>query len=285
MAGSRPADKQRRQLRRRRQRLEAVEHSLADPPRRHVDDAAQADIVVRIDDDLQVRQRVLDLAPLVESHAADDAVRHARAHQRIFYRARLRIRAVQDGDDVLRILRQRAPGGAHDEVRFLELVAAAEVEDLRAPLPIRPEPLLLAVAVLADHGGRRIEDHLRRAVVPLQPHDVGVGEVVLEIQDVLQVRAAPLVDRLVRVADDAEVAMALGQPAHQQVLRPVRVLVLVHHHEPELLAVPRRACAPRSRTGAPSSAAGRRSRARCSSRAPRCSRRRRARSARRGGSS
>ena len=118
----------------------------------------------------------------------------------------------------------------------------AEVQDLRAALAIRPEPLLLAVAVLADHGGRRIEDHLRRAVVPLQPHDVRVGEVVLEIEDVLQVGAAPLVDRLVGVADDAEIAMAFGQAAHQHVLRPVRVLVLVHHHEPELLAVPGRGC-------------------------------------------
>ena len=33
------------------------------------------------------------------------------------------------------------------------------------------------------------------------------GKVVLEVEDVAQVRAAPLVDRLIGIADDAEVAM------------------------------------------------------------------------------
>ena len=58
----------------------------------------------------------------------------------------------------------------------------------------------------------------------------------------LQIGAAPLVDRLVRIADDAEVAVLLGQPLDQQVLRAVRVLVLVDHDEPELarVEVPRR---------------------------------------------
>ena len=59
----------------------------------------------------------------------------------------------------------------------------------------------------------------------------------LEIEDVAQVGAAPLVDRLVGIADDAEVAVDFGEPPDQQVLRPVRVLVLVDHHEPELLGV------------------------------------------------
>ena len=31
--------------------------------------------------------------------------------------------------------------------------------------------------------------------------------------------------------------MDVGEPADEQVLRPVRVLVLVDHHEPELLGV------------------------------------------------
>ena len=62
-------------------------------------------------------------------------------------------------------------------------------------------------------------------------------KVVLEVEDVPEIGAAPLVDRLVRIADDAEVAMLAGQPLDQQVLRPVRVLVLVDHQVPELVAV------------------------------------------------
>ena len=100
------------------------------------------------------------------------------------------------------------------------------------------EPLLLAVAVLRDDRRRRVEDDLRRAVVALEADGLRFREVVLEIEDVLQVGAAPLVDRLIGVADDAEVAVRGGEPLDQQVLRPVGVLVLVHHQVAELLAVP-----------------------------------------------
>ena len=121
-----------------------------------------------------------------------------------------------------------------DEVGLVELVVAAEGDDLRSALAVRPQPLVLAVAVAADDGGGRIEDRLRRAVVLLEPDDLRVAEVPLEVEDVAQVGAAPLVDRLVRIADDRDVAVRLGQPANQQVLRPVRVLVLVDHHVLEL---------------------------------------------------
>ena len=59
----------------------------------------------------------------------------------------------------------------------------------------------------------------------------------LEVEDVAQVGAAPAVDRLVGIADDAEVAVDLGQPLDQQVLRPVGVLVLVDEDVPELARV------------------------------------------------
>ena len=63
----------------------------------------------------------------------------------------------------------------------------------------------------------------------------------LEVEDVAQIGAAPAVDRLIGVADDRQVAMALGQPLDQMVLRPVRVLILVDHDEAELLGILRRA--------------------------------------------
>ena len=72
-----------------------------------------------------------------------------------------------------------------------------------------------------------VEDQLGRAVVLLELDDRGVRPVALEVEDVAQVRAAPRVDRLVVVADHAQVAVAGGQRPDPQVLRPVRVLVLV----------------------------------------------------------
>ena len=77
----------------------------------------------------------------------------------------------------------------------------------------------------------------RRAVVAFQADDPGAGEIVLEAQDVADLGAAPGVDRLVVVADAAEVVMALRQRPQPQVLGDVGVLVLVDQDVAELLLV------------------------------------------------
>ena len=61
-------------------------------------------------------------------------------------------------------------------------------------------------------AGGRVENDLRRAVILLEPHDGGVGKVVLEVEDVPQVGAAPLVDRLIGIAHDAQVAVVFREP-------------------------------------------------------------------------
>ena len=90
-------------------RLERLHHALADAARRHVDDAAQADVVVRVEDQPQVGERVLDFLALVEPDAADDLVGDAGPPQRVFDRARLGVGAVEDGDRVLDVVVQRRP--------------------------------------------------------------------------------------------------------------------------------------------------------------------------------
>ncbi len=134
------------------------------------------------------------------------------------------------------VLGSRLLQRADDEVGLFELVVAAERDDARAAGAVGPEPLVLAVAVLADHRRRGVENDLRRAIVLLEADDLRLGKVVLEVEDVAEVGAAPLVDRLIGIADDREIAVDLGEAADQQVLRPVGVLVLVDHHEPELVA-------------------------------------------------
>ena len=52
---------------------------------------------------------------------------------------------------------------------------------------------------------RRLEDRVRRAVVLLERDRLRAGEVALELEDVADVGAAERVDRLVRVADGADV--------------------------------------------------------------------------------
>ena len=74
----------------------------------------------------------------------------------------------------------------------------------------------------------------RRAVVALQPDDGGAGKVALEAEDVAHLGAAPGVDRLVVVADAADVAVRARQRPQPQVLGDVGVLVLVDQDVAEL---------------------------------------------------
>ena len=80
---------------------------------------------------------------------------------------------------------------------------------------------------MRDDAGGGGEDLRGRAVVLLEPDDQRAGEIGLEAQDVADLGAAPAVDRLVVVADAAQIAMALRQQPQPQILRDVGVLVLV----------------------------------------------------------
>ena len=73
----------------------------------------------------------------------------------------------------------------------------------------------------------RVEDELGRAIVLLELDDRRVGVVALEVEDVAQIRTTPAIDRLVVVPDDREVPVLRGEGTDPEVLRPVRVLVLV----------------------------------------------------------
>ena len=91
--------------------------------------------------------------------------------------------------------------------------------------------------VVLDQRVRDAQDVLRGAVVLLHQEHGRVGVVAFEVEDVLDGRAAPRVDALVGVADDADVAVPRGQQVDQLVLRAVRVLVLVDQDVAEPLLV------------------------------------------------
>src|SRR4029077_20094626 len=59
--------------------------------------------------------------------------------------------------------------------------------------------------VVGDDVRGGAEDVAGRAVIALQPDHLGAGKVVLEAQNVVDLGAAPTVDRLVVVADAADV--------------------------------------------------------------------------------
>src|SRR3990170_2509716 len=114
-----------------------------------------------------------------------------------------------------------------DERRLVLLVVRLVDDDGAAGAVLRPEVLLLALLVEGDDAVGGIQDRLGGAVVLIQDDHRGVREIVLEVEDVADVGGAPGIDRLVGVADDADVAVTARPLLRQDVLRDVRVLELI----------------------------------------------------------
>ncbi len=125
-----------------------------------------------------------------------------------------------------------------DPAGFVVLVERLDEGDFLPTGATRPERLLRTVHVLDDDRVGGVEDALARAVVDLERDHECAGKRDLEVQDVPDVRAAPRVDRLIRVADDHEVLVTLGEQFHETELRPVGVLILVHEDERKTFPVP-----------------------------------------------
>ncbi len=87
--------------------------------------------------------------------------------------------------------------------------------------------LPLRCALLRDDDRSSFEDDLRGAVILLEADGFGVGEILLELEDVADVGAAPGVDALVLVAHHADVLVLAAEQLHQLVLGAVGVLVFV----------------------------------------------------------
>ena len=92
-----------------------------------------------------------------------------------------------------------------DGAGFLLGVPGAGDGDLLARHVVGAQRLAEPAFVVGDEVRGGGEDVAGRAVIALQPDHRGAGEVVLEAQDVVDLGAAPAVDRLVVVADAADV--------------------------------------------------------------------------------
>ena len=119
------------------------------------------------------------------------------------------------------------------------LVVGDVADHLLAVALVGPQALVPPVGVAGDHRVGRRQDALGGAVVLLQHDRDGVGEVLLELDDVADAGAAEGVDGLVGVAHHAQLTRrhprrgGRHQLADQLVLGVVGVLVLVDEHVPE----------------------------------------------------
>ena len=136
-------------------------------------------------------------------------------HERAFKRTRLRVGTVHDGH--VRIRRALLGADAQDfpsYPRGLLLGVVRGIADDRVPAAqCGPQLFGLATLVVGDDRVGRVEDGLRGTVVLFEHDGLRVGEILLEILDVADVRAAERIDRLVGVADDGVIHAGPARPA------------------------------------------------------------------------
>ena len=185
---------------------QGAQRRFAQPAARRVVDALEGQVVVGLHGDAAIGQRVADLLALVEARPADHPVGQAHGDEAFLELARLEAGAHQDGDLAQRVLvaLQRLDLLA-DRARLLVAVPHAAQRDALALLDLGPQRLAEPSLVVGDQVRGGGQDVRGRAVVALQPDDGGARKILLEAQDVADLGAAPAVDRLVVVADAADV--------------------------------------------------------------------------------
>src|SRR4029077_19666749 len=103
-----------------------------------------------------------------------------------------------------------------DRTRFLLRIPRAGDGDFLARLVLGAQRLAEPAFVVRDQVRGGAEDMRGGAVVAFEPDHLRAGEVLFEAQDVVDLRAAPAIDRLVVVADAADVALGLRRALADQ---------------------------------------------------------------------
>ncbi len=202
--------------------------------------AHQANGVVGAVDRAQVGQAILDLRLLIEAAPTADLVGDALPLQCPREVVQVRIGAQENGDRVWAMppFVDRGFDQGSDGVGLLGDAGGREDAD-RTPLPAGGDELFFqAVRVFADQPARGAQDGTAATVVLLQPDDRGIGKHGVEPSQVGDRRAPKLVDALVVVTHDAQVALCPGEQLEEPALGEVRVLELIDHQVGEATGLP-----------------------------------------------
>ncbi len=178
----------------------------------HVDDALERQIVGRLRDHAQIGQRVADFRALVETRAADHTIGQAELDEAVLEFAHLERGAHQDGDLVERMIESLLARFAlqlldllADRAGFFLGVPGAGDLHLFAQHVFRAQSLAEPTFVVGDQMRGGSQDVSRAPVVPFQPNNLRAGEIMIVSQNVIDLGPPPAINRLVVIADAADV--------------------------------------------------------------------------------
>ena len=100
-------------------------------------------------------------------------------------------------------------------------------QDKILPTVLSEEEVMSSHLIVLDQMIGCFQDHRSRPVVLLHTDRPRIRIIRFKIKDILDIRPAPSVDRLVRISDDGDLAPRRGQAFHKPVLGVIRILILV----------------------------------------------------------
>ena len=194
---------------------------------------------MRIIKQAQISQRILDFLALIELRTADHRIGDTALNQHFLEYTRLRVSAVQHCHiaQLSAFIQLQLLHIFNHIACFISFIVRLIVNDFRTVAVGSPQIFRLASAVIVDNGIGGIQNNLRAAIVLLQFHQLGIGIILFEIKDILDIGTAPAVNALVGIAYYADVSVACSQQLCQQILCMVGVLIFVNHQIIKLVLV------------------------------------------------
>src|ERR1700730_2393020 len=203
-----------------------------------VEDPLERKIIGGLRGAAQIGERIADLGALVKSWAADHPVRQAKGDEPLLEFAHLERRADKNGNLV---------EGMALALELLDLFANHAGFFLRIPdaghgwflanFAIGEKGFSEPSLVMRDQTRRDAEDMPGRAIITFQPDDFRARKIGLEAQDVIDLGAAPAIDRLIVVADATEILAPLREQSQPQILGRVGVLIFIDEHIAEAVLI------------------------------------------------
>ena len=203
----------------------------SDSPFGNIDDSLYRQIILRIIQYFQITEQILDLLSGIEIDSADNLIGNIR-HQEFFLKQPgLGIGAVQNRE--ITIAAVFRPDFFRNFPRnilgFLKTGQKLTVIHQRPVSVFRPQLFLFPPLIVGDHFIRRRQNISGRTVILFQFDHFRIRKNLFKAQNILNVRAAEFVNRLIVIADHTKISVLLRQQTDKAELHGIRILVLVHH--------------------------------------------------------
>ena len=205
-----------------------------------VDDAHERLVVLGIDRQAEISDRILHLLALVERRTAVDTIRNAQFAQFVLYGTRLCVGAIEDGYVLVGLLLGAATLHCDLFGYAQRLVAVGHIAgqvDAVAGGFLGEDLFIYLVLVMVDERVGGLDDGLGRTVVLLQLEEPRRTIVLLKTEYIAYIGSAERVDRLRVVAHDAYVVLRRSQLLDQQILYIVGILILIYEYVAEYLLI------------------------------------------------